>query len=55
MRKRKIFISSQKTVELAEEDCDRLADESDRYRKEISAKLDRLDHISAEDLKIRCK
>lgn len=51
---RKVYSSRQK-VELTSEDCDRLAEESDRYRKAISAKLDRLDRISAEDLKIRVK
>lgn len=40
---------------LTEEDCDKLVEESNKYREAIQPRLDRLDHITAEDLKTRVK
>jgi hypothetical protein len=40
-------------VELTDEDCERLALEAERYRKEISPRLNRLSHMTEEDWKTK--
>lgn len=53
--KRKVYQPKEPIKHLTSEDCERIAKEAERYREEIGKRLDRLDHITPEDLKIRVR
>ncbi len=53
--KRKVFQPKEPHIPLTKEDCEALAIEAERYREEITKRLDRLDNISPEDWKTRVK
>jgi hypothetical protein len=51
--KRKVYSGTARN--LTKEDCERLVEESRLLRHAVEERLNRLDHITPEDLKIRCK
>jgi hypothetical protein len=52
---RKVFQPKEPHVPLTKEECEALAIEGERYRDAIMKRLDRLDNITSDDLKIRVK
>jgi len=53
--KRKVFQPKEPHVSLTKEECEALAIEGERYREAVTKRLDRLDNITPEDLRIRVK
>ena len=53
--KRKVFQPKEPHVPLTKEECEALVIEGERYREAVMIRLNRLDNITPEDLKVRVK